>query len=155
MFGGFVGVALLALFSFQRIGGYKLQAIVSDSMRPAVARGSLSLVRRRPLQDYQAGDIISFYPPARNRVSVTHRIDRVFTNSQGLVLVETKGDANASKDPWVLSRGNIEGKQIINLPFLGYVVMALKTRLGFSVFSLLFFSSLAVKEVDWWARRRI
>ena len=142
-------LAVLVLLSLRSVAGFSVHLVLSDSMQPSLRRGDLSIVRRLQPDQYRSGDIVSFYPPGRPKTSVTHRIDRLALRD-GMRVAFTKGDANANGDPWSISMGSIQGKQVIRLPFLGYAVHLIKTQFGFSVFSLAVFFYFCGLEMRWW-----
>lgn len=119
-------VALLPRFSV--FGNFQSLVVLSGSMEPAIKAGSVVLVRS--LADYQVGDIITFN---ESRTLVTHRI---VTVSEGEKII-TRGDANRSSDMREISLGDIQGKVIFSVPYLGYAVNFSRTKLGFALFIIL------------------
>ena len=114
-----------------------LHTILSGSMEPRVPKGSLVLVKREAPNEYHVQDVITFFVPGSSQEVVTHRIIAI-QPPKGLepTRVFTKGDANINGDSWVLSLGNIEGSVVMIIPFVGYILYALHTPLGFTVVSL-------------------
>lgn len=95
-------VALLGLGP--RSGRYATLTVLSGSMAPAIAPGSVVIVRPIDLGDLRAGDVIAFQAPIDGRPTVTHRVVEI-EQSGPQPLVRTKGDANPSPDPWKVELG--------------------------------------------------
>lgn len=125
-----VTALIIGLLLYKPISGYRVQVILSDSMQPIFSAGSLVLLREYRPEEYRIGDIVSFLPPIRQAQSVTHRIvSRSVTHDVPVIL--TKGDANPQPDPWTLSLGEVTGKVLVSVPWLGYPVSWLKHPIGF------------------------
>lgn len=139
---------VLLLISYRRVRGWGAEVVISGSMRPAILPGSVVIHKELPPNHYQVGDVITFYPPYRERQLVTHRIVALYENSSGILVAKTKGDANTNGDPWLISVGSIRGKQVIALPWLGYLFQVVKTPIGFLVFTLTFFLFLILEELQ-------
>jgi signal peptidase len=130
--------------------GWRGQIILSGSMQPSITAGSLILTKRLPQKDYQVGDVVTFFSRDRQKGLVTHRIIGLKNNQQGIPVMETKGDANTNGDPWQIGLGNIVGKEMVSIPYLGYLLSPVGTRLGFSVLAPLFFFIFVYPELIWW-----
>ena len=132
-------VSLLALvllvattfLAYRSLRGVRLESITSGSMAPSLSTGSLILVRTLPPWQYKVGDIVTFKAPLPGFPLVTHRITRLYRLNSGLPVMETKGDANAIADPWVVSVGDIVGKERLAVPRLGTLLVWLQTPFGF------------------------
>jgi signal peptidase I len=79
-------------------GWWRLDVVLSGSMRPTFAPGDLLILKPEPLRDVRVGQIVAFVPPGRNYVE-THRVIEV-QRVKGETIVRTKGDANNVADPW-------------------------------------------------------
>lgn len=112
-----LGVAYPSLF------GYSTAVVVSGSMEPALSVDDLIVLHRQT--DYAPGDIITY----RNGDNlVTHRI--VEKTPKGFV---TQGDANNAPDAQPVCLGDVQGKVVANIPFVGLVSTYLKTPVGLTV----------------------
>ena len=123
--------------------------VLSGSMEPSIRTGSLLITRERPADSYRVGDIVAFRVPFRGNILIVHRLTRLYLNADGVWTVETKGDANSSGDAWALSLGNIEGKTVVAIPYIGYLVAWTKTSFGFLAFVLLSFFLCVLWEMRW------
>ena len=86
---------------FVKIGGYSTFRVVTGSMEPAIATGSVLLCKETPIGEIKKGDIVCY----RTRVTeiegsiVTHRVVNILRDESGNIYLETRGDANVSSDP--------------------------------------------------------
>ncbi|TSC72099.1 MAG: signal peptidase, endoplasmic reticulum-type [Parcubacteria group bacterium Gr01-1014_38] len=117
--------------------GAQLYTVLSGSMEPAISTGSVVVVapaqgNRAP---YQSGDVITFRA-AGGGAPVTHRVLGV-RHDAGRVRYRTKGDANPSPDAQEVLQQSVVGKTLVSVPFLGYVLVAMRTPIGFLFLILL------------------
>ena len=82
----------------QAVGWWRLDVVLSGSMRPTFAPGDLLILKSEPLSNVRVGQILAFVPPGKNYVE-THRVIQV-QRIKGQTIVRTKGDANNIADPW-------------------------------------------------------
>ena len=82
--------------------GYSRYVITGPSMTGTYDKGSVVFEKPVAVGDLRVGDVITYMPPADSGVPnlVTHRILRMQKAQGGGVLFTTKGDHNASADPW-------------------------------------------------------
>ena len=145
-FGGFVALTALLLLIKTQPALPKLEStrlprlfvIQSGSMSPALTPASLALVFPTPLQkrllspltstpNYFPGDIISY---RTGRQVITHRVISV-NDSTLPVTYQTQGDANAAPDPNPVSEGQILGRTVFAIPYLGYLAGFAQKPSGF------------------------
>lgn len=125
---------------------YRPLLVVSDSMKPSIARDSVVIARKfkiskdrgilskflgNILKDYKTeylrkGDIIVYKTPKGSLV--THRIVEIQDLGNDH-LFQTKGDANDFYDSILLSSADIEGKVILVLPYIGVILKFLLSPL--------------------------
>lgn len=122
----FINVGLSVFFSVGLLGQLRIFTNTSNSMLPAIDRGSLSLVEKQKEDSYEVGDIVTFYAKVGNKEDIiTHRIYRIGGN-----VYLTKGDRNEAVDTEVLRPRLIIGKVTANIFYLGYWVSFIKSTLG-------------------------
>ncbi len=119
--------ALLALPLLPIPGNLQSRIVQSGSMEPAIKTGSVVFVL--PAENYKEGDIITFGAPASD-TPTSHRVVSVRAEG-GTRYYTTKGDANEDADPRDVPEGEVLGKVLFSIPFLGYVLVFAKTSLGF------------------------
>jgi signal peptidase I len=129
------------IFGWDLSGG-RLMTTTTPSMCPAVCVGSLVAVR--PLEGpVHPGELVAFRPPGQRAV-FTHRVVAVEADGS----FTTKGDAEASPDPWLVAPSDVVGRVAFTLFGLGWWLRALPL-LAVGAFSLL-----VARRVYRWRDRR-
>ncbi|NCU37588.1 signal peptidase I [Candidatus Saccharibacteria bacterium] len=117
-------VVALAMFT-SGLFAYKPVTIMSDSMRPVYARGSMVIIRKniQPV-DIQVGDIIQY---EREAITITHRVVAINAASDGsdARVFTTKGDNSPSIDPPVTEQ-QVVGVVRAQVPLVGYPTVWLR-----------------------------
>src|SRR3954451_9132308 len=111
--------------------GLQRYVIVSGSMTGTYDRGSLVLDDVVPVQSLRKGDVITYRPPRATGIDhlVTHRIYAVERDKLGGLVFQTKGDANATPDPWTFTLPNRDQARVrAGVPHVGFVLAALSDR---------------------------
>ena len=99
--------------------GIKSYVALSGSMEPAIETGSLCFVNiKTKYEDIKEQDVIAY--KMDDDIVVIHRVVEV--NDKQLI---TKGDVNDYVDSIVVTKDNYIGKNIFNIPKIGYIVRAL------------------------------
>lgn len=115
------------------IFGYKAYIITTDSMKPSINSGDVSIVRKTKEDKIEIGDVITFKQD--NKV-ITHRITSI-EEQDGKKVYTTKGDNNNLEDNKKVEYSEIEGKNVLTIPKLGYVINALENQIVFLIMFLL------------------
>jgi signal peptidase I len=113
--------ALVAVFL-----GYAPLVVRSGSMKPAIAVGDVAVMDWVRVSDIAPGDVVSFHRPdegAHDDV-VTHRV-RDVDPRDGVVDVETRGDANTQSEFWSVPANTLVGRMAFKIPKVGLVAIAL------------------------------
>lgn len=115
------GVAVLAAVAVGVLGwaGYRPQPVLSGSMEPLMATGSMIVVKRVPAETVRVGDVITFQKPGSTDL-LTHRVVKIDLD-QGQRIYTTKGDANEAADPFPLRLPGEVGTHVATVPHLGRV----------------------------------
>jgi signal peptidase len=124
------GLLFGAILVLPALMGWQRYVIVSGSMTGTYDRGSLVLDEVVPVKDLSVGDVITYRPPRGSGPEglVTHRIASI-SEHQGVLEFRTKGDANATADPWTFNLGNREQARVtLGVPYAGFAVAALGRR---------------------------
>lgn len=106
--------------------GYSYAVVISGSMQPAIQVNDLIVTHSRA--EYDVGDVITYLS---NGDLVTHRI--VNTENGRYT---TRGDFNNAPDPNRVSHGEIVGKVVFVIPYVGLILSYLQTPLGMLVLVL-------------------
>ena len=99
---------------------YKIYAVQTGSMSPTIPPASAVIVKDGV---YRVGQPISFYEGGG---VITHRLVAIHADGT----IDTKGDANATIDPWHVSTKAIIGEVVASPAHLGYWLIFLKNPLG-------------------------
>ena len=121
---------LLIVSIFPITGNIKFYIVQSGSMAPKIKVGSIVMIK--PEKEYKIGDIVTFGPRTRLKEPITHRIYDIKV-VEGKPQYITKGDANNAPDQKTISKKDILGKVLIDIPYLGYVVDFTKKPIGFAL----------------------
>ncbi len=127
-----IAVLLMAAAVFAYVGphvGWRLDAVLTGSMAPALKVGSLVVISPVEPDDIAVGDIITFRPATGEEMLITHRVIGVGESSS--LYFETKGDANQGPDRSTVPARNLVGRVVLNAPYWGFATEFLKTPLGF------------------------
>lgn len=113
-------VVIAILFAFFisgiRILGFQVFGVLTGSMEPAYPTGSLVYVKSVEPSTLRVNDVITF--SLSPNVIATHRIVEV-VEENGVTKYRTKGDANAVVDASLVGAGNIIGKVVFSVPYMG------------------------------------
>jgi signal peptidase I len=120
-------VAFVGGYAALLAAGYKPVAVYSGSMRPTLGVGSLAVDRVVPASSVRVGDVITFNDPYTKGRLVTHRVAKIVPTKHGLAY-RTKGDANATRDPWAIRLNDKVGRVAFDVPVAGYVLWYAHTR---------------------------
>lgn len=128
-------IILIALFAMAVVGvkliGLDVYIVQSPSMEPTCPVGSVIWVKKiSDPSKLEVNDVVTF--KLTKRTTATHRIIRIEksdTDPAGYVFI-TKGDNNDSEDNVPLSPSDVIGKEILTIPYLGYVSNYVQTKPG-------------------------
>ncbi|MFB6109229.1 MAG: signal peptidase I [Haloplanus sp.] len=112
----------------QAVGADDSYVVLSGSMTPKMHPGDAVIVREVPPATVERRDIITFH--RGNGPPTTHRVVEVRETQDG-VEFKTKGDANEDPDKGVVKSSQLVGKMVLVLPYIGYVIQFVNTRMGF------------------------
>jgi len=115
----------------QRLKEWQLLVVESDSMTPALRKGTLIGIRHQT--KYEEQDIITYKSPVLAKILVTHRIQSV-VEKEGQTFFTTKGDANSYSDILPVSPSSIKGKTVITIPYIGFAISSAQKPLGAVIF---------------------
>jgi signal peptidase len=108
--------------------GWRALSVQTGSMEPSIATGSLVLIHKTPYRELKVGQVVTYNSASKEHETVTHRV-AALQQYHGLPIVITKGDANATADPWVPG-GAVVGKVALTVPFAGTLFDWAKTPVG-------------------------
>jgi signal peptidase I len=120
------------LLQTEKSNGIRAVSLMTGSMDPTIIPGAL--VVTKPFQEYVLGDIVSYkvvdaVTGTEFNKTLTHRIIEVRDKEAGVFV--TKGDANEIPDTQYVLNDYILGKVVLNIPYAGLFLWAIKTLPGF------------------------
>ena len=124
-------LAVAAVMLIPALLGYGRYVVTGGSMTGTFDRGSIVFDRAVPVDDLRIGDVITYRPPpdAHVRGILTHRIVEVIRGPRGGRVFRTKGDFNASPDPWRFTlRARTQARVEGHVPYVGYALAVLGRR---------------------------
>ena len=127
-------VAILAfLISGIRLFGFQVYGVLSGSMEPTYAVGSLVYVKAVDPDELKLRDVITF--SVSPKTVVTHRIVEIVPdeNNPAMNRYRTRGDANESADASLVGPADIIGKVAFSVPHLGNVASYIQSPPGIYV----------------------
>ncbi len=118
--------------------GWQADPVLSGSMGPALPFGSMAFTRMtNPYQGgIKEGDILVYRHPKFPEIRISHRVVQV-THVGLQPNFRTKGDANDSQDPYVVTPTYVEGVVEFDIPIAGHILQFARTDAGRILFILL------------------
>lgn len=134
----FYHIILVSISCMNRISpinilGYKAYTITTNSMEPNIHSGDIVIVKKYAEDDFKVGDIITFEQEGEN---ITHRILNIEEDDLGKKYI-TKGDNNNIEDLTKITYGEIQGKKVIRIPYIGKIVQILNNEIVFLIIILI------------------
>jgi len=129
-----VVVGALTVSLAPRLLGYSSVVVYGGSMADSVPIGSIAVTEEVSTEDVGVGDVIVFHPPTTspNPSTLMHRVVSV-REEDGQRLFRTKGDANATPDPWEMGIEGRGSRVVYSVPYVGYLVDFAGTPLGWTL----------------------
>jgi signal peptidase len=129
---GCIGVFWIGLRLYLRTD-YPLLAVASGSMIPTLNVGDLIVVQGEQNvssinANYTTGDIVVFRKPGNPDELIVHRAVEEVTDG-----LKTKGDGNDHPDFWIITDGDLVGKVVGVVPYLGHVPLFVHTTTGIMI----------------------
>ena len=121
--------------------GYQVYGILSNSMEPEIATGSVVYVDSVDSESIVDGDIITYKMGSDSSVVATHRVVSVNKDKKEFV---TKGDHNNTVDAQPVSYDRMLGKVVFSIPFLGEISTVIYSVNGIATIIILFSFAIAM-----------
>ena len=119
-------IVLGVLMVAPAIAGYERYVVTGGSMGDAVPRGSIAYERSVPAARLRVGDVITY---VHHGARITHRIAWIGRGADGRRRFQTRGDANAQRDPWRFTLDRRTQPVVrFHVPLAGYAIAALSVR---------------------------
>jgi|SRR3990170_6348000 len=147
--GSYPLTALAMGFRIQDIvsgSGSPLMVVSSQSMQPTLNYGDIIVMKAEKAEDIGVGDVIAFNVPSPyDRLSPSPTVHRVVGkwSDNGEFYYKTKGDSNSDNDAWNVTAATVAGEYTqLKVPYVGSLVIFLKSPLGLASLTLTFVSFL-------------
>lgn len=111
-----IAILIIMIILVSGIFKYQAIAIASNSMQPVFSRGDAVIIEKNDIEDVQEGDIIAI---VQNNTIVTHRVVKKNIKNNKII-INTKGDANDSADPYDITKKEYLGKINYKASYIGY-----------------------------------
>ena len=119
--------------SVSSLAGFTPLTVQSESMAPTFDQDDLIIIKQCDPSTLEVGDIVTFHAIIDNQYALnTHRIISI-NEVNGLNSYTTKGDNNELADQHVIADGDIVGKYVGKIPYMGKVIGFLSSTWGFLV----------------------
>lgn len=139
--GIFAAAAILLVVP--RVTGADALTVLTGSMTPEIAVGSIVMVRPVDPSSLRVGDIATYRTEGGEEAFITHRIVEI-DESTNPVSFTFKGDANRGPDLKPVSAEAIRGEVWFDVPYLGTVRDALQGGAGLTLLAALFVGALSI-----------
>ncbi len=119
--------------------------VISGSMQPSLHVGDMVVTKQVEPESLRIGDVITYRSV---KDLTTHRIVGIDSSSEGIVF-RTKGDANTTPDMEPVPSERVLAKVVYRIPFVGYLVNFVDSRLGrmlFIIVPIVVLSTLSMKR---------
>ena len=139
-------VAVIGFFGFIYLSpNHNVYMVRSESMKPAIKLGDIIITG--PMGGSLHGEIKpdTIITYERGKELITHRVVSI----DGDVLV-TRGDNTEEPDPWKVTMSDVQGVYMLKIPFVGYALSFIQSRVGWFVAIILpaaVLVGLMVKEI--------
>lgn len=122
-----LGVIAVALIWFNTgLLGVRPSLISGNSMRPTLLPGDIVITRDVTATALQVGDVVRF---RRDGLDVIHRVMAIQMDATGQLILTTRGDNNNVDDAPVYAE-QVQGKLILTLPKVGWIIIPLRNTLA-------------------------
>jgi signal peptidase len=108
---------------------WQFSTVLTGSMTPKYPVGSMVVIVPVQPVEIKVGDVITFTAEDRR---ISHRVMTIEDGPSGRAFV-TKGDANNVRDQHPVPQENVVGRVMADIPWLGDLLLWIRTPLGMGV----------------------
>lgn len=120
-------VTFVTALLLPRAFGWSPYVVTSGSMEPSFGAGAVVLTEPIAHKTIEVDQVLTF----RTRTGVTtHRVVDVTERDATRTIMNTQGDANNAPDTEPVDSRNVLGEVRLALPYLGYLLAAVRTPAG-------------------------
>ncbi|WP_425863828.1 signal peptidase I [Arthrobacter sp. TWP1-1] len=114
-------LAALVMIVVPMATGSQTYTVLTSSMAPKYAPGTLLVVKPTPFAELQVGDIITYQIESGKPGVISHRIVSVGATQAGERVLTTKGDNNSLEDATPVQEAQVKGKLFYAVPYVGFL----------------------------------
>lgn len=118
-------LAALVLVVVPFATGSQTYTVLTSSMAPHYAPGTLVVVKPQAFGELEVGDVVTYQLESGEPGVITHRITGFSADQEGNRLLVTKGDNNDATDPLPVREVQVRGTLLYAVPYVGYLANAL------------------------------
>ena len=115
-----VGLSL-ALVVIPKATGATPLTVLTSSMEPGLAPGTIVIVRPVAANELRIGDVVTYQMVSGDAKVVTHRIFSIRSSSAGSRSFIVRGDSNSAPDDDPVLAEQIQGRLWYAVPYVGYI----------------------------------
>ena len=117
---------------------YKFYTVVTNSMEPTIPTYSLVCVKNfkeNEVIELDPQQIITFHANRFGEdIIITHRFNKTEVNEDGTIIYRTNAEGKENLDMYETKRDNLIGTYIFHIPYIGKIVLFLKSKFGFILY---------------------
>ena len=114
-----------------RVFGYQTRIMLTGSMAPVIEVDDVAVNVPERAADVRVGQVLTFHAPVAGGPLVSHRVIAVDRTPDGMTVIQTKGDANPSPDPWKAQLNDATAYRLsFVVPWVGAPIRALRGQVG-------------------------
>lgn len=110
--------------------GSHTYTVLTSSMAPKYAPGTLMVVKPAPFDSLRVGDVITYQIESGKPAVISHRITAVGSTQTGERVFTTKGDNNSLEDVTPVQEVQVQGKLLYAVPYVGFAAHAVGEQRG-------------------------
>ncbi|ALV44580.1 hypothetical protein MB46_02645 [Arthrobacter alpinus] len=110
--------------------GSHTYTVLTSSMAPKYAPGTLMVVKPAAADSLRVGDVITYQIESGKPAVISHRITAVEATQTGEQVFITKGDNNSLEDAEAVHEVQIKGKLFYAVPYVGFAAHAVGEQRG-------------------------
>lgn len=114
-------LAAIVLIVVPLLTGSQTYSVLTSSMKPNYAPGTLLVVKPSSFSGLNVGDVVTYQIDSGRPEVITHRVLSVGADQEGNRTLITKGDNNALADESPVSEVQVRGKLMYAVPYVGFV----------------------------------
>lgn len=131
----YITLMILVPEKINSIMNYKFHTVLTNSMEPTIPTYSLVCVKNfeeDEVIDLQPQQIITFHANRfGENIIITHRFNKTEIDKDGNIIYRTNAEGKDNLDAYQTKREDLIGTYICHIPYIGKLVLFLKSKFGF------------------------